>query len=121
MPSRDMDLIRRILATVEDARYTMGEVELEFDEYADDVVAYHVLLLHEADLLEAVDFSTMGGPAWRPVRLTWEGHEFLEASRDDTRWEKAKQLMTQHGGGMSFEVMKVLLVTLMKSAVLPSG
>lgn len=113
-----MDLVRRILERVEEEPYTMAVIELEFDEYAEEAVTYHVMLLHEAGLLEAMDFSSMDGPAWKPVRLTWEGHEFLEASRDDTRWEQAKELMREEAGGMSFEVMKALLISLMKGAVL---
>lgn len=114
---RDMDLVRDILRQVEEEPYTMNPVKLTFADRPENEIAYHVLLLDEAGLLEAMDFSSMDGPAWKPVRLTWEGHEFLEASRDDTRWEKAKAMMQEKAGGMSFEVIKALLISLMKNAV----
>lgn len=115
MPERDMDLVRRILAEVQEAPYDMDMVELQLDDYDESVTSYHVLLLQEAGLLEATDERRFGRPIWKPVRLTWDGHEFLEASRDDSRWERAKKLMREQVGGMSFEVLKATLVSMMKS------
>lgn len=89
-----MDLIRQILLKLEEAPYTGGWANLEIEKgLDDDVYAYHVQLLHEAGLIEAQDLSTLHGVAWKPKRLTWEGHEFLEAAREPSRWEKAKDVM----------------------------
>ena len=53
------------------------------------------MLLDEAGLIEAIDLSSRNGPAWLPQRLTWAGHEFIEASRDESRWHKALNLMKE--------------------------
>jgi hypothetical protein len=42
--------------------------------------------------------------------LTWKGHEFLEASRDDTRWKQAKETVVKKAGGVVFELLKEVLI-----------
>jgi hypothetical protein len=41
-------------------------------------------------LIEALDLSTLSGVCWKPQRLTYNGHQFLDAARSDTVWQKAK-------------------------------
>jgi|TARA_B110000093_G_scaffold133925_1_gene143340 hypothetical protein len=53
-----------------------------------------------------------------PTSLTWQGHEFIEAARNDGIWNKAKDIMLKKTGGMSLDVLKVLLTDLAKKAVL---
>ena len=43
-------------------------------------------------------------------RLTWAGHEFLDAARDETRYRKAVRRVVDCTGGLIFEVLKALLV-----------
>jgi len=112
---RDMDLVRQILLETEKIPFlASGQVyEPEIEGYSHEEISYHVKLLQEAGYVQA-----MGGDAyWVIQSLTWEGHEFLEASKDDTRWNKAKSIMKDKGGGMVFDVLKQLLITLMKDAV----
>lgn len=116
---RDMDLVRQILLELEDAPYRGGWVNLEIEEdLEDDVYSYHVQLLYEAGLIEAQDLSTLDGVAWKPKRLTWEGHEFLEAARESSRWEKAKEVMQKEGGGLAVSVLKEVLLSMMRGDVL---
>jgi hypothetical protein len=46
--------------------------------------------------------------------LTWEGHEFLDAARNKTMWNRAKTALTTQGAGLSFDVMKALLLGYVK-------
>ena len=115
---RDMDLVRKILLELEDTPYGLGGFDLELEGYSPDQISYHVMLLNEAELIEANDLSTFGGPKWTPKRLTWAGHEFIEASRDESRWEKAKNIMKEKGSGMAFDVLRSVLIQLMTKAVL---
>ena len=115
---RDMDLVRKILLELEDTPYELGAFDLELEGYSPDQISYHVMLLNEAGLIEANDLSTLGGPKWTPKRLTWAGHEFIEASRDESRWEKAKNIMKEKGSGMAFDVLRSVLIQLMTKAVL---
>lgn len=86
--------------------------------YTSNQVSYHIMLLHNAGLIEAVDASSKDGIDWKARNLTWEGHDFLEASENDTVWNKAKQIMKEKGGGMTLDVLKQLLVKLLQQHIL---
>jgi hypothetical protein len=73
------------------------------------------MLLKEAGLIDAIDVSK-GANDWKPKRLTWEGHEFLDAARDNKRWEKAMVVMSQVGGFV-FDVGKQLLIQYLKQEI----
>ena len=92
---------------------TGGPVELVLEGKSSKEVSYHIMLLHEAGLVEAVDFSTLSGSDWKPTRLTWQGHEFLEAVKDYNRWNKVKDAMSQVGGFV-YEVAKQVALSLLK-------
>jgi hypothetical protein len=116
---RDMDLIRRILLDVEQCDETngSGHLELDYEECSDQKMAYHVKMLREAGLIEALDFYDSNSPACWPTQLTWAGHEFLDAARDDTRWQKAKRFVIDKAGSVPFEVLKQILVKLATESV----
>ena len=86
-------------------------------DHTDQEISYQVMLLNEAKLIEAIDLSDMDGPKWKPLRLTWEGHEFVEASRDENAWQEAKRIMAEKGGGFVFELGKKLLIELVKGRI----
>lgn len=115
---RDMDLCRKILLEVEANPRATGpawlDLNIEGREPAE--IAYHVQLLDEAGLLEASDLTTTTGLDWRPVRLTYAGHEFVEAARRETRWQKAKSLVQEKTGGLSLDILKAVLAKLAMEA-----
>jgi hypothetical protein len=114
---RDMDLARAIMLKLEDEPFDGGPTKLTNPDYPDNEISYHVMLLHDAGLIHAFDFSGDGHPNWQPAYLTWAGHEFLEAAKDDTRWNRAKNYLKEQGSPMLFEVLKTLLVSYVKQKV----
>jgi hypothetical protein len=68
-------------------------------------------LLHQAGYVEAINLSSTQGIDWRPRRLTWQGHDFLEAARNDIIWAKAKAKVVEQGVGLSVELMKAVLLS----------
>jgi hypothetical protein len=48
---------------------------------------------------------------WWPGNLTWQGHEFLDASRDESFWNKAKGKLAGVTGGIGFELLKAVLLS----------
>lgn len=112
---RDMDLVRKILFEVEKEPFSGKAFDVHLDGYTVDEINYNVMLLKEAGLIETKAWTSMqtGSSRWKPVRLTWEGHEFLDAARDNARWEKAKNAMSQ-AGGFALDVMKQLLIQYLK-------
>src|SRR5690606_6428567 len=75
------------------------------------VVARHVEMMHEAGLAVAQLARYEGYGAMRAVveRVTWEGHDFLAAARDQTVWNKARPQTVLKGGAFTFSVLKSLL------------
>ena len=112
---RDLDLCRRILSAVEASDHDPRElVSLDFvPEYNKNVVPEHVRLLDEAGLIDAYDLTTFDAYDWMPKRLTMDGHDFLDAARNDETWTESKRLLKQ-AGGASLKVLWDLLAHLGK-------
>jgi hypothetical protein len=116
-----MDLIRTILMELE-ARPSPRDVSpVTVSEYSPEDVSYHVKLLSQAGLIEALDAETYGGFEWIPTSLTWLGHEFLDAARNETVWNRLKAEMKARGGTLPFELVQQLAMKLVAAmAGLPS-
>ena len=110
-----MDLVRKILFEVEKADTFGTQINLKIENYSEKQIDYHILLLSDADLIKT-DPPRDTERKRRPVRLTWEGHEFAEAARDDTRWNQAKEMMKGTGGFVS-EIAKSLLIDLIREQI----
>ena len=115
--NRDLDLVRDILSEVErQPRFAQSsglKKALGNAEYSGDQVDYHLKLLVQAGLIEASTEVTGVNDAyrqWLRIELTWEGHDFHEASRDDSRWNTAKEVVVNKAGGMIFEILKKVLM-----------
>lgn len=113
---RDIELVRLILLEMESVPTYLAEPNLNFDGYSEEEVHYHVMLLDEAGLIVAIDASSGSDLYWIPQRLTWQGHEFLEASKNNDAWNKTKEIMAK-GGGFVFEVAKSILIKLIEQQI----
>ena len=116
---RDMELIRKLLMMIEDSPDAYAPEITEAEGYSSDMVDYHKALLVDAGLVVGSEGQMMGkqSPCVDLTRLSWAGHEFLDAAKEDTRWNKAMKLVRDKGGAITFEVLKALLTSLMKTAV----
>ena len=78
---RDMDVVRLILI-----RQESGESPPELAQYAENLIVYNIALMKDAGLVEAAIANDAKGlpRAAAIIRLTWAGHDFLDAARDDT-------------------------------------
>lgn len=115
---RDLDLIRKILQACEEAPSAIpGKLSLE--GHSAEEIGFHIYLLGQAGLMETNDQTGPGDPSpnAQPVCLTWAGYEFLEASRNDGVWSKAKGAANA-SGGMAFEVLKAVLIGLCTQAAM---
>ena len=114
---RDMDLIRKILLHVEEN----DNLKFAIDRYEQREIAYHVRLLVEAELLKAVAIPVLSGDIVLQdtghTALTWGGHEFLDAARDEGRWNKAKGIVKEKAGTVTVAAFTQLLVQIMKDAI----
>ena len=116
---RDMDLVRKILLALEEYEHGNAPDELNIEGYSEEQIGYHVHLMNKAGLLRAVDITVSGSasPQAIPSGLTWEGHDFLEAAREPSRWQAALQIAKEKGAALTFEILKTILVDLSRRAL----
>lgn len=107
---RNIDLVRKILLEIEKKEKPEGWLNIEFSDFSDAEISYHVKILTEAGFIESRNHTTKDGFNWVPVNLTWEGHEFLDASRNENIWQKTKKIIGENAGSTSFAILKELLI-----------
>jgi hypothetical protein len=108
-----MDLVRAILRAVEEGDTNVLRPEpLAILGYDGAVVAGHAEIMQEGGLVEAYIICPDGAPPPLAMvyRLTWAGHEFLAATRNDTIWAKTKALVKEKAGDVPLELLKLLAI-----------
>ena len=91
---RNVDLIRQLLLGIE--RETSTQYDFCIESVDELEKWYNVDLLVEANLIRGVTVSwasDASGPyvSFKGlVAMTWQGHDFLDAVRDDTVWSNCK-------------------------------
>ena len=116
---RDMDLVRKILLQMEVNDGAMDVSDYRIGEHSRDDTGYHVFLMVDAGLIAGVDVTEEGQlhPCWVPSWITWAGHEFLESSRNETIWIKAKTIIKNKSGAATFTLLTQCLAAIAKSQV----
>ncbi|MCK4340490.1 MAG: DUF2513 domain-containing protein [Phycisphaerae bacterium] len=116
---RDMDLVRQLLLKIEEHEHGLAPRNLPIDGYDDEQIGYHVHLMGQAGLLKVADVTHLGSasPEAIPVRMTWAGHDFLDAARSETIWSRAKDHLGANWASVPFEVLKSLLVKFISESV----
>lgn len=109
-----MELIKKILLHIEVSPNFNEPIQTSVDGYEIIDYMYHVKLLREAGFIEIFTnqpISVMGTvPSYFPTCLTWEGHEFLEATKNPTIWKKVMLTIKEKGSGIPIEILKALLI-----------
>lgn len=118
---RDPDLIRELLNYLEENLDGINSIEstsILIPGYSEPQIAYHIGLLQNASLIKAaLPDNAIDESLWFITGLTWAGHEFIEAARNDTIWNKVKSKLNP-AGGFVMEIAKPLLVQYMKELVI---
>lgn len=107
---RDLDLVRRILLHLEESGESAdpsGWNAFVEEGYELIQIHYHVRLLNDAGLIEA-DEIVPG--QWWPERMTWSGHEFLDAARNEDLWREMKAKVEKGTGSAPFLIFHELLL-----------
>src|SRR5437016_614225 len=114
---RDMELVRKILLAIEEEPTGRAPRELKIEGYTDDEIGHHAYLMAEAGLIDGARVDGMHSPSRQvhPTVITWAGHEFLAASRDESIWKKAMGIVKEKGGAVTVGVLTQLLTNLVKN------
>jgi hypothetical protein len=104
---RDMNLVREILMWVENQKHGYVNGNPNIEGYSEDEIGYHVYLMYQAGLVNAADTTSMGdkSPNALLLGLTWHGHQFVDAAKDETIWSKAKGTILKSSAGVAFDVL----------------
>ena len=70
---------------------------------------YHLQLLCDAGLMAQVGQAGF--------RMTNQGHDYLDAIRDDGIWRKTKNIVAETGGNATLEIVKSLAVGFLKKKI----
>lgn len=115
---RDIDLARQLLFDIEsrgpDCSLTalrQGSLPADYvrertTTEPNDRIRYHLRQLIDAGLVKEIDRTNAGVPC---VRLTHAGHELVELSRCETRWQDAKACVFDATGGISLAAVQTML------------
>ncbi len=114
---RDMELIRMVMLEAEKSKDPYELIDPKLEGHSETEISYHIALLDDAGLLHGQDRSAIGVFRWSAGMLTWAGHEFVEAVRDDDVWKEALAITAKSGNGTVFELLnKALMRVLEKRA-----
>ena len=114
---RDMDLVRELLLRFEGEERKTRLRDVTFDDREPREIDDHLHILDDAGLIRIAKNPDGTFSARTVVRLTWSGHDFLDAARDQDRWDQAKALIADKATAVPFEVLKATLVSLAMKAV----
>lgn len=113
---RNWDTIREILIRLEEKSPEEHSLRCSsFPEEKRAEISYHIELLHEAGLIHGCiskEIMRAGPRDFSAIRLTWEGHELLDAIKSDTIWNKTKESFLSKGVSMTFELVKSVAINL---------
>ena len=113
---RDLDLIRKILLKVEDSNVDEALTNIKIEGYENDEIAYNLSLLKNAGYIEGEILYEMGSvvpSAYMIFGMTWIGHDFLDACRNEGIWAKAKEKIRAIGEDVPLDVFKAVLIDIM--------
>ncbi len=110
---RNMDLIRQVILNVE-----CGQPYPDIVGFTPQAIKYHQMLAIEAGLLNGThgkfNENATEIPSYVFVKdITWEGHNFIDAIREDNSWNKVKNYLTQEGKQLSIETINTAVKILL--------
>lgn len=121
---RNLEMVRDILLIVEktDRDYSkQHEVSNGLREAGYDntlPLGHHLEIMNQAGLLECEITRYLGG-GWgtSAIKLTWIGHEYLDAIRDEGIWSKVKEKVGNKIDSVTFDLIKILATESIKKSL----
>ena len=99
---RDMELIRLLLLQQE-----IGEAPPELATYSVEEKLYNLQLMDDASLIVVIFTKNNQGEVVNAIihRLTWAGHDFLDATKDSKIWKKAMEHIVKPTVSWTFQTL----------------
>jgi len=105
----DHDFVRILLAKIQEVQWDGGYHDLYIEDRPDRLMSRYIMLLDEAGLIDAVDYSTQDLMCWRAKWITEAGETFLRAASNEKCWEKAKKIIRKSHHKFTVDALKQAL------------
>jgi predicted transcriptional regulator len=114
-----MDLVRDILFTTANAESSVPIESLVTENRSMDLVAYHVEMMAEHDLIDRQIQRDMNGDViWGEITaLTWDGQDYLDAIENDDVWSKTKETIRNTVKHTTLGVIRDVAIAVTKSMI----
>lgn len=116
-----MDLVRKLLIKIEEV-YEPGKSEisvsnLSIDGYDIKTINEHLLLMNDAELFQSLKAKTYvnGKTVISVGNLSNKGYDTLEEFRNDTVWNKTKEVVKEKGLPAVIDVFKDIASSVISS------
>jgi hypothetical protein len=111
---RDMDLVRLMLLRAEAFGVddeAAAKYHAECEKYDVPIRAHQIAIMIEAGLIVGHVTPDQNGVPTKGfiLRLTWHGHEFLDAARNETTWRKARETFFKPAAAWTFGLLTEFL------------
>ena len=110
----DSHLARKILLALEDAPPVTAPRDIVLEGRSRDDISYHIRVLYQDNMVDAVDISTVGSLHWKAKSLTAEGHKFLDEIKNDTSWAQVKTIAKTQGIRLTISSIKGIIAQHLK-------
>lgn len=102
---RNMDLVRKVLLSVQD------NSDEHLTGFSEDEIKYHQRLVIEVDLAEGKIHESISSKGEVPSavfikKLTWSGHDFIDAIESESNWNKVKEFLAEAGKQLTIDTVK---------------
>ena len=110
---RDMDLVRLILLEIEKSEEE-DVANMMIDGYSSKEIMYNAKLMKQNNLIEICKEDIIGN--YYIGSLTWDGCDYLDKIRDNSKWEKIKDVIKDKALPMTFETVKSVATAIISAA-----
>ena len=99
----DNEYLRKLLFNIEGGEDYLYSVDVDLRVPPEErKELYYILLLCDER------YVVPTGNRNETYRLTAQGHDFIEAIRDEGIWEKTKKVVSETGGNATLEMVKII-------------
>ncbi|MBI9030993.1 DUF2513 domain-containing protein [bacterium] len=116
----DIDLVRKILLTIEEAHEPIESNDaIKFENLDAEVIDYHLKKVLYANLITSRMQTKKDVSPFMliEIELTWEGHQLIDLIREESFWNKLKTKVISSGVGISIYALKIAAPKLIESMI----
>ncbi len=108
---RDFNLIREILLIIEEHDGEIHSTNITHNKHGSTQVAYHIKMLVDEGFLYTLKYLR----GFLISDLTFAGHDFLDAIREEAVWNKTCKHIKDKGGAFTLDIIKEVAMLVVRN------